>query len=347
MSSAQLTDTTFQRRLRRRHLVGAIWGRIFLAATFVGFVMLVLLFAQVLAQNLSWVRVEQRTVLTRELEQIQDTFPLFEGLREREAVEAELGKNETFFLKFWLSPHFLISPPPDALTVLKGGFLPAIVGTLWVVGIAALIAFPLGVGAAIWLEEYAPRDHWLTEIIQTNIANLAGVPSIVYGMLGLQVFARSLMKITQGRTVISGGLTMALLVLPIMIIAAREAIRAVPNSIRQAAFGLGATRWQTVRHQVLPAALPGIFTGTILSISRAIGEAAPLVMLGALTYVKEPPLRIDAPFTVMPIQIFNWTSQPQAEFRNLAAAGIIVLLIILLSLNALAIILRNRAETRW
>lgn len=347
MSGTQLSDSAFQRRLRRRHLVGAIWGRVFLTATFVGFVMLILLFAQVISQNLSWVRVEQRTVLTRELEQVTETYPLFEGLRERETVEASLNENESFFLKFWLSLKFLVSPPPDALTVLNGGFLPAIVGTLWVVGIAALVAFPLGVGAAIWLEEYAPTDHWLTNIIQTNIANLAGVPSIVYGILGLQVFARTLSNITQGRTVISGGLTMALLVLPIMIIAAREAVRAVPSSIREASLGLGATTWQTIRHQVLPAALPGIFTGTILSISRAIGEAAPLIMLGALTYVKEPPLRINAPFTVMPIQIFNWTSQPQPEFRNLAAAGIIVLLVSLLSLNALAIILRNRSETRW
>ena len=299
MSSARLAgDTAFQRRLRRRHLVGAMWGRVFQAATFVGFVMLVLLFLNVLSQNINWVTVERRTVLTRELEQITESFPLFEGFRERENIEAGLGEDEFLLLKFWLSPRFVISPPPDALTVLNGGFLPAIVGSLWVVGIAALISFPLGVGAAIWLEEYAPPDHWLTEVVQTNIANLAGVPSIVYGILGLQVFARTLTNITQGRTVISGGLTMALLVLPIMIIASREAIRAVPGSIREAAFGLGATRWQVVRYQVLPAALPGIFTGTILSISRAIGEAAPLIMLGALTYVKEPPLRINAPFTV-------------------------------------------------
>jgi phosphate transport system permease protein len=345
--SAGLNDTAFGRRLQRRHRVAAVWGRVFQTATLFGFLMLVLLFVNVLSQNVSWVRVERRTVLTRELVTIKDTYPLVEGLREREHIKAELGPDEAFFAKWWLTPRFLVKPPPDTLQVLDGGFLSAIVGSLWVVAIAVLVAFPLGVGAAVWLEEYAPQGHWLTQVIQTNIANLAGVPSIVYGMLGLAVFARLLVNITQGRTVISGGLTMALLALPIMIISAREAIRAVPPSIREAAYGLGATRWQVVRHQVLPAALPGIFTGTILSISRAIGEASPLVMLGALTYVKNPPLRIDAPFTVMPIQIFNWTSQPQAEYRNLAAAGIVVLLIILLSLNALAIVLRARTEKRW
>ena len=341
------SDAAYKHRLNRRRLAGAIWGKVFLVATLVGLIMLLLLFAQVIGQNLSWVQVERRTILTREVADIQETYPLFEGLRERDNIEAELGSNESFFLKWWLTPRFLINPPPDALTILDGGFLSAIVGSLWVVGIAALVSFPLGMGTAIWLEEYAPGEHWLTKLVQTNIANLAGVPSIVYGMLGLTVFARALVGITQGRTVVSGGLTMALLALPIMIIASREAIRAVPNSLREAAYGLGATRWQVTRHQVLPAAMPGIFTGAILSISRAIGEAAPLLMLGALTYVKKPPLRLDAPFTVMPIQIFNWSSQPQSEFRNLAAAGIIVLLIVLLSLNALAIVLRIRAEKRW
>lgn len=337
----------YQHRLRRRHRVAAAWGRVFQAATYFGLVMLVLLFANVLVENFSWVRVEQRILLGREFTSINDNYTFVEGVQKHDQIEAELKPAEKLRFKIWLSPRFIASPPPTALSVLDGGFLSAIVGSLWIVGIAGLLSFPLGTGTAIWLEEYAPAQHWLTKTVQTNIANLAGVPSIVYGMLGLTVFARALSGFTQGRTVISGGLTMALLALPVMIIAAREAIRAVPSSIREAAFGLGATRWQVVWHQVLPAALPGIFTGTILSISRAIGEAAPLIMLGALTYVKNPPLRPDAPFTVMPIQIFNWTSQPQAEFRNLAAAGIVVLLILLLSLNALAVRLRIRSETRW
>jgi phosphate transport system permease protein len=213
-------------------------------------------------------------------------------------------------------------------------------------GLVALISFPLGVAAAVWLEEYA-RKGWLQTVIQTNIANLAGVPSIVYGILGLAIFVRWMVALTGGRSVISGALTISLLVLPILIIAGQEALRAVPNSIREASYGLGATRWQTVRHHVLPNAMPGILTGTILALSRAIGETAPLIMIGALTFIAFVPEGPRDQFTVLSIQVYNWVSRPQDDFRGLAAAAIIVLLALLLSMNALAIWLRNRYRKEW
>ncbi len=222
----------------------------------------------------------------------------------------------------------------------RAGIKAPIFGTLWILGLTAVIAFPISVAAAIYLEEYA-RKNWITRAIQTNIANLAGVPSIVYGLLGLAVFVRFL---ALERSVISGALTLSILILPIIIIASQEAIRAVPASLRQAAYALGATRWQVVRHQVLPMALPGILTGTILALSRAVGETAPLVMIGALTFVAFTPKGLGDPFTVLPLQIFNWVSRPQAEFQEIAAAAIIVLLAILLSMNALAIVLRNKYQ---
>lgn len=220
----------------------------------------------------------------------------------------------------------------------RAGIRSAILGSLWMMGLVALLSFPLGVGAAIYLEEYAPRNR-LTRLLQTNIANLAGVPSIVYGILGLAVFVRFF---AMGRSVLAGACTLALLILPVVIISAREAIRAVPGSLREASYGLGATRWQTVRHHVLPVAMPGILTGTILALSRAIGETAPLIMIGALTFIAFDPASPLDPFTVLPIQIFNWTSLPQAEFHRLAAGAIVVLLVALLLMNAGAIYLRNR-----
>ena len=235
-----------------------------------------------------------------------------------------------------LSIDFLTSYPsrfPD-----RAGIKSALFGTIWVVGFTGLLSFPLGVGTAIYLEEYAPRT-WLTRVIETNIANLAGVPSIVYGVLGLAVFVRAL---GLGRSVLAGAATLALLILPIVIISSQEAIRAVPPSIRQAGLGIGATRWQTLQRLVLPIAFPGILTGMILALSRAIGETAPLIMIGALTFIAFTP---DTPldeFTVLPIQIFNWAARPQAGFHELAAGAIIVLLVALLSMNALAIVLRNR-----
>jgi phosphate transport system permease protein len=236
----------------------------------------------------------------------------------------------------WLSRDFLTSYPSRIPE--RAGVKSAILGTLWMMGLTAAITFPLGVGAAIYLEEYAP-DNWLTRLLQTNIANLAGVPSVVYGILGLALFVR---YFALERSVLAGALTLSLLILPVVIIASQEAIRAVPRSLRMASYGLGATRWQTIRGQVLPAALPGILTGTILSLSRAIGETAPLIMIGALTFIAFPPTSPMSPFTVLPIQIFNWASRPQSEFHDLAAAAIVVLLAALLTMNAAAIWLRNR-----
>jgi len=236
----------------------------------------------------------------------------------------------------WLSIDFLTRYPSRIPA--RAGIKSAILGTLWMMGLTAAISFPLGVGAAIYLEEYAP-GNWFTRLLQTNIANLAGVPSIVYGILGLAVFVRFF---GFQRSVLAGAATLSLLVLPVVIIASQEAIRAVPRSLREGAYGLGATRWQMIRHQVLPVAMPGILTGTILSLSRAIGETAPLIMIGALTFIAFPPTSPMSPFTVLPIQIFNWASRPQADFHDLAAAAIVVLLVILLAMNATAILLRNR-----
>jgi phosphate transport system permease protein len=220
----------------------------------------------------------------------------------------------------------------------RAGIKSALYGTVWTVGFTGLLSFPLGVGAAIYLEEYAPRNL-LTRVIQTNIANLAGVPSIVYGVLGLAVFVRAM---ALGRSVVAGAATLALLILPVVIISSQEAIRAVPPSIREAGLGVGATQWQTLQRLVLPIAFPGILTGMILALSRAIGETAPLIMIGALTFIAFTPNTPLDEFTVLPIQIFNWAARPQAGFHELAAAGIIVLLAALLSMNALAIILRNK-----
>lgn len=222
----------------------------------------------------------------------------------------------------------------------EAGILPAIVGSVGLVTLTALIAVPVGVGAALYLEEYAD-EGWLAHLIEVNIANLAGVPSVIYGLLGLEVFVR---LSAMGQSILAGGCTLALLVLPIVIMAAREAIRTVPDELREAAYGLGATQWETIRHVVLPAALPGILTGTILSLSRAIGETAPLIVVGALTYMTFLPRGLNSPFTALPIQIFNWMSRPQEGFVFAAAAGIIVLLTVMLLLNGLAIYLRDRFE---
>jgi len=221
----------------------------------------------------------------------------------------------------------------------------AIWGTIWVISLTALFCIPVGVGAAIYLEEYADKTRWWNRAIELNIQNLAAVPSIVYGILGLAFLVRGFADL--GQTVLAGALTLALLVLPIIIISSREAIRAVPPSIREAAMALGATQWQTIRRQVLPAAVPGMATGSILALSRAIGEAAPLVLLGALTFITFNPEGLDSAFTVLPIQIFNWISRPQDEFKVLAAAAIVVLLVILITMNAAAIILRNRYQRKW
>lgn len=224
----------------------------------------------------------------------------------------------------------------------RAGIRAGLAGSFWLILLTAVFAFPVALASAIYLEEYAPR-HWLTRIVQVNIANLAGVPSIVYGILGLVLFVRTL---GLGRSLLAGALTLAALILPVLIIAAQEAIRAVPASLRDGAYALGATRWQVVRYQVLPMALPGVLTGTILGLARALGETAPLIVVGAVGFVAFTPGALTDPFTALPLQIFNWVSRPQDEFRALAASGIVVLLALMLLLNGAAVILRIRLGRR-
>lgn len=283
----------------------------------------------------------------------------------------------------WINWRFVTSF--DSRHAEQAGILAGLWGSFWLILFTVLFSVPIGVGAAIYLEEFAD-DNRLTRIIRINLANLAGVPSIVYGILGLTVFVRFFgllaadpkvisislgftelnIPFPLGRSILSGSLTLTLLVLPVVIVAAQEALRAVPPSIRHASLALGATEWQTVRHQVLPSALPGILTGVILAVSRAMGETAPLVMIGALAYVAATPGNIDSPvdvvrnpgellevpfasFTALPIQVYNWIKDPRSEYHHLAAAGILVLLAMLLMLNGVAIFLRYRSQrrTRW
>lgn len=290
------------------------------------------------------------------------SWSLADSLFRRDKIEAEvqelLIEHPRLELKFvsWLTTDFVSRP--QSSEAVTAGVRTAILGSLLTIVITILVAFPLGVGAAIYLEEYA-TDNWLNRIIQTNINNLAGVPSIIYGILGLAIFVRAMEKLTSGelfgaadpttatgRTVLSAGLTLGLLVLPVIIINAQEAIRAVPQSLRKASYGLGATKWQTIWAHVLPNALPGILTGTILAVSRAIGETAPLVVVGASAAISFDP-DFFSRFTTLPIQIYQWTSRPQDEWRHLAAAAIVVLLLMLLSLNASAILMRNRFARKY
>lgn len=330
--AAQLSDQATSQHRQRRQRVGRIFNVLLLVSTLIGLLALTILLITIAIDGVSWLRPG-----------------LFSNYHSR---------------------------VPE-----RAGMRSAIVGSFIIIGLTGLFSLPLGVGAAIYLEEYAPKNR-LTNFISINISNLAGVPSIVYGMLGLAVFGRMfglfspdsflvewlnldvsgrggiefhlfgiqslLIKLPFERSLLAGALTMTLLVLPIVIITSREAIRAVPRSIREAAYGLGATRWQTVWHQVLPPALPGILTGTILALSRAIGETAPLIIMGAFVYVPFLPESIWDQFTVMPIQIYNWVTLPQEDYRvHLAAAGIIVLLSVLLSMNALAVYLRDTFEQKW
>ena len=238
----------------------------------------------------------------------------------------------------WLSWHFLTNFPSRHPEI--AGMKSAIFGTIWTIALTGVFTVPIGIGAAVYLEEYSPKN-WFTQIIEINISNLAGVPSIVYGLLGLALFVQWM---SIGRAVLAGALTLALLVLPIVILASREAIKAVPDSYRQASYALRATKWETQKSVVLPSAMPSILTGVILALSRAIGEAAPIIAISALVYLTFIPTNPLSRFTVMPIQIFNWVSRPQDEFRGLAAAGIIILLLILLGMNSIAIYLRNRYQ---
>lgn len=294
---------------------------------------------------------------------IIESFTLQESLFNRSMIEAELadereesGEAVELVFRSWLTPEFVASPqnPRPQLA----GARTALLGSVWMILITAAFAFPVGVAAAIYLEEYA-KPNRLNRLIQVNIYNLSGVPSIIYGLLGLAVFVRALEPVTSGlvfgvgdpttqngRTIISAGLTLALLILPIIIINSQEAIRAVPQSLRDSSYGLGATKWQTIRHHVLPASFDRILTGTILAISRAVGETAPLVVVGASTFISVDPTSIFSKFTTLPIQIYQWSARPQGQFRNVAAAAIIILLALMLSMNATAIIMRNRIASK-
>ena len=240
----------------------------------------------------------------------------------------------------WVSKNLIVNYPsrhPE-----QAGLLSALMGTVWVMACTATISIPIGVGAAVYLEEYAPKN-WFTKLIEVNISNLAGVPSIVYGLLGLAIFVQIL---ALGRSVLAGALTMSLLILPIIILTSREAIKSIPNTYREAAFALGATRWEVVSNVLLPLAFPGILTGTILAMSRAIGESAPMIAISALVYLTFVPQSPLDRFTVLPIQIFNWVSRPQEDFRGIAAGGIVILLGVLFLMNAIAIFLRIKYQRR-
>ncbi|RZN63351.1 MAG: phosphate ABC transporter permease PstA [Methanonatronarchaeia archaeon] len=239
----------------------------------------------------------------------------------------------------WLSIDFITGLP--SILPEEAGIYPALIGSIYLIILTAVFTLPIGVGTAIYLEEYA-KDGKLKKIIETNISNLAGVPSIVYGLLGLALFVRILQM---GSSLIAGALTLTLLILPIVIVSSQEALKSVPNSLRRASYGLGATKWETIRNVVLPKALPGIMTGTILSLSRAVGETAPLIMIGAATSMFTTPDGLFSQFSALPLQIYGWIQEPQAAFQNeIAAAGIILLLAILLTMNSIAVYIRNRYE---
>jgi phosphate transport system permease protein len=238
-----------------------------------------------------------------------------------------------------------ITDTPSRIDPESSGIAPALVGTLWLMAVCAAFIIPVGVATAIYLEEYANRERWFNRFIEVNIQNLAAVPSIVYGVLGLAFLVRGPLSLEN--VLLAGGLTLGLLVLPVVIVAGREAIRAVPPSIREGSMALGATKWQTIWKQVLPASVPGIATGVILSLSRAIGETAPLIVVGAALFATSVPSGVLSDVTALPIQIFGWVSDPQPEFKALAAAAIMVLMVILLGMNAIAIWLRNRYEQKW
>lgn len=241
----------------------------------------------------------------------------------------------------WLDWDFINSFPSRHAE--ESGVKAALWGTIWIMGLTALLTIPLGIASAIFLEEFAP-DNWITGVVRVNIANLAGVPSIIYGLLGLAIFVQWW---DLGRSVIAGALTMTLLILPVVIIASQEAIKAVPQEFRDGALALGATRWQVTKRIVLPMAMPGIMSGIILALSRAIGEAAPMITISALVFLTFTPAGPTDRFTVLPIQIFNWVGLPQDDFRGVAAAGIIVLLAVLLTMNSLAIFVRNKFQKRY
>lgn len=240
----------------------------------------------------------------------------------------------------WLNMKFLTGYPSGSAS--RSGILPALVGSFYIIVLTVVVSVPIGLGCAIYMEEYA-KNNWLTKLIKINISNLSGTPSIVYGLLGYAIFVKTLRL---GSSVLSGALTVSFVVLPLVIVASQEAIKSVPQSLRHGSYALGATKWQTIRKIVLPSSFPGVLTGIILSISRALGESAPLLMVGAFVYVSSYPVLPTDSFTTLPLQIYNWTSKPQADFQNVAAAGIIVLLVLLLTTNAIAIVLRNKFQKK-
>jgi len=297
----------------------------------------------------------QMLVITRVIEErIIKSYSLFESLFQRDKIDAFVGAQDSevrVTFRAWIHPQFLLNPQSPRVEL--AGIRTALFGSLWMMAICIIFAFPIGVATAIYLEEYA-ANTLLNRIIRINIYNLSGIPSIIYGILGLAIFVRVLEPLTSGRlfgvvndaaangrTVISAGATLALLILPIIIINAQEAIRATPQSIRDSSYGLGATKWQTIWYHVLPYSIDRIITGTILALSRAVGETAPLVVIGAATFITVDPKNIFSKFTTLPIQIYQWTARPQDEYRHLAAAAIIVLLIMLLSMTSVAVVLRN------
>jgi phosphate transport system permease protein len=288
--------------------------------------------------------------------EVEKTWTLTESVLDGKTIRAWVAENAPegrLSFRAWLNPSFL--KKSQAPRALDAGVRGALLGSFLTILITLVFAFPIGIGAAVYLEEYA-RPNRFNRFIQTNIYNLAGVPSIIYGMLGLTIFVRFMEPITSGvffgavtdpttangRTVFSAGLTLALLILPVIIINAQEALKAVPATLRYSSYAVGATKWQTILHHVLPASMDRILTGTVLAVSRAVGETAPLVVVGASAFLTKDPTGIFSKFTTLPIQIYQWTARPQQEYRNAAAAAILVLLALLLTLNASAIVLRNR-----
>jgi phosphate transport system permease protein len=337
----------FDDQLSRRKRKGSIFRAVCLALTLFGVVALAALLLDTIGSAFTFAAVEERELRGESVPEVVEIWSLWEGLLKRselqEYVATEYPEAEFKFYS-WINFDFFTGYPSRFPEI--SGFRSPILGSLFVIGLTALLSIPIGAGAAIYLEEYGGKG-WISRVIETNISNLAGVPSIIYGLLGLAIFVRSWDGLTGGGTVIAGALTMTLLSLPVIVVAAREAIRAVPPSLREASYAVGATRWETTYAHVLPAALPGMVTGAILAMSRAIGETAPLITIGALTYIAFDPDGLRDIFTVMPIQIFNWVTQPQAAFHHIASAGILILLTILLSMNALAFYIRRKTERTW
>ena len=312
----------------------------------------------VLAENLDQPQIHDLVVTSIVRPLVIKSWHLLPSIFDRASIEAEAARDypqDTLRFHAWVNWDFISSSVSSSATT--AGLRTALLGTFYIMLVTAVFGLPIAVGAAVYLEEYATGKHWLERVIEINIRNLAAIPSVIYGMLGLAVFVRALGHLTSGaflgvtdtngRTVLSAGLTLALLIMPVLIVNAQEAIRAVPRTVREASFGLGATRWQTVSRQVLPAAFPGILTGVILSLSRAVGETAPLLVVGASTFIGVDPNGFFSKFTVVPIQIYQWTSRPEPEFKNVAAAAILVLLAVMVLMNLAAILLRNRTSVRY